>query len=281
MRWLLTSLARFLNIPVWCVWSWMNFPISVFPVRKKEGELDFCLHGRESSPKWPSPRWRGLPQRGRGSYFPQSILNSLLAILPASKNSELSRQSLCSLPYKQEGFLNEKSRCLQILFYQIESWLSKVEALRQGLSLPFTVLTPALLMTGHQLPTRTDVGLDATKVFFHAASQFWSTLFSPFLVWLLLKTYPSFHVRPDSCSLDIFPDCTSSRGVCFLPAPTPDITLYVSSHFQRAIVKVLYFVTNLLVVLTIFIRKALRLITSLSIGLIIYWFTNLTLLKLI
>lgn len=50
--------------------------------------------------------------------------------------------------------------------------LIKVEAPRQGLSLPVTVLTPALLMTGHQLPTRTDVGLDATKVFFHAASQF-------------------------------------------------------------------------------------------------------------
>ena len=43
--------------------------------------------------------------------------------------------------------------------------------IRQGLSLP-SGITPALLLVVHQLPTRTGVGPDAAKVFFHTSSDF-------------------------------------------------------------------------------------------------------------
>ena len=41
----------------------------------------------------------------------------------------------------------------------------------QGPSLAFTAVDSALRMIGHQLPKRTDVGLDAAQAFFHTGPQ--------------------------------------------------------------------------------------------------------------
>lgn len=173
MRWLLTALARCLNIPVWCIWPWMNFPISRIALRKRRRNLTSVCLGGICSWKWPSLRWRGLPQRGKVSCF----LCISFQQLPGFSSSEwelrsVEAQPLSSLLYTQEAFINAKGRHLSTDLISLDRKMVRAETHGQGLSVPFTVLTPALLRIGHQLPAGTDVGLDATRVFFYASSWF-------------------------------------------------------------------------------------------------------------
>lgn len=188
--------------------------------KEEEEELDFCLPGRDCLWKWPSLWWRGLPQRGKVSCF----LCISFQQLPGFSSSEwelrsVEAQPLSSLLYTQEAFINAKGRHLSTDLISLDRKMVRAETHGQGLSVPFTVLTPALLRIGQQLPAGTDVGLDATRVFLYAASWFLKPLSLPrsfpSIVWLF-KNLIHLSICPDSGPLDSFPTRTNARGVRLL-----------------------------------------------------------------